>query len=278
MPGTQPRRARLGSGRNERMIPMKLVIIGGSGLIGSRLVKNLRALGHEALAASPSTGVNALTGEGLDHALQGANVVVDVSNSPSFEEAAVYEFFDKSTRNLLLAEKTAGTVHHVALSIVGADLVPDSPYLRAKVAQETAIQSAVVSYTIVRATQFFEFMPQIADGYTQGKTVRLLPVLMQPIAAADVAAALVPIALGKPANGILDLAGPQKFHLDDLVRRVLAARNDPREILPDLNGNYFGAHITDQSLTPSGHAILGSTRFEDWLAQSAPQTLTHSAR
>ena len=249
---------------------MKIVIIGGSGLIGTKLVNKLRDSGHEALAASPTSGVNTLTGVGLAEALEGAEVVVDVTNSPSFEDAAVLNFFETSTRNLLRAEADAGVGHHVTLSVVGADRLPDSGYMRAKVAQEALIRSAKVPYTIVRATQFFEFLGAIAGSSTDGGTVRLPPARMQPIAAADVAAALADVVVGTPVNGIVELAGPEPLPLDALVRRFLRVHQDARQVVADVHARYFGAALNDHSLTPGDNPRLGPTRFEDWLSRSGP--------
>lgn len=249
---------------------MKIVVIGGSGLTGTRLVSNLRKGGHDVLAASPPSGVNTQTGEGLAEALASAQVVVDVTNSPSFEDAAVMQFFTTSTRNLLAAEAAAGVRHHVALSIVGADRVPDSGYLRAKVAQEAAIKAATIPYTIVRATQFFEFISSIADASTVGDTVRLSPARLQPIAADDVAAALAEVATVAPVNGIVELGGPERLPLDELARRVLSAKRDARRVITDAHARYFGAQINDKSLTTGDGARIASTRFEDWLGRSYP--------
>jgi uncharacterized protein YbjT (DUF2867 family) len=250
---------------------MKLVIIGGTGLIGSKLVAKLRERGHEAVAAAPNTGVNTLTREGLPEALQGAAVVVDVSNSPSFEEKAVMDFFTTSTRNLLEAAAAAGVTHYVALSVVGTERIPDSPYLRAKNAQETLIKGAGIPYSIVRATQFFEFIKRIADEATDGTTVRLPPILIQPMAADDVAKAVGRIALEAPVNGTVDVAGPQPFRFDDLVRQGLSARNDPRTVVVDPHARYFGAELGERSLIPAGDARLGEIRFQEWLEQPALQ-------
>ena len=247
---------------------MKLVVIGGSGLIGSKLVIKLRDHGHEAIPASPNSGVNTLTGEGVAEALEGADVVVDVSNSPSFEDTAVLEFFETSTRNLLDAEAAAGVGHHVALSVVGADRLPDSGYLRAKVAQEKLIEGSSVPYSIIRATQFFEFVGRIADEATDGDTVRLPPVLFQPIAADDVAAAVGRVAVGEPRDGVLEVAGPDQFRFDELVRRALTARHDPRKVVADPGARYFGAILDERSIVPDDGAHLAATRFEDWLNQS----------
>jgi uncharacterized protein YbjT (DUF2867 family) len=247
---------------------MKIVVIGGSGLIGTKLVRNLRQHGHEVVAASPSSGVNTLTGEGLAKALAGAQVVVDVANSPSFEDAAVLKFFETSGRNLLAAEAAAGVRHHVALSVVGADRLPDSGYMRAKVAQEGLIRSAGIPYTILRATQFFEFVGAIAGSSAGGNTVRLPPALMQPVAAEDVAAALTDLAMNKPVNGTVEVAGPEPIRMDELVRRFLAATRDTRQVTTDAQARYFGAALDDRSLTPGAKPRLGRTRFEDWLSQS----------
>jgi len=247
---------------------MKIVVIGGSGLIGRNLVKRLREGGHDAVAASPASGVDTLTGAGLAEALKGAQVVVDVTNSPSFEDAAVLKFFETSARNLLPAEAAAGVGHHVALSVVGADRVPDSGYMRAKVAQEKAIKAATVPYTIVRATQFFEFIGGIADASTEGKTVRLPPALMQPIAADDVAAALADISVGRPLNGTIEVAGPEAIRMDELARRFLSAKRDPRQVSTDVHARYYGAQVDDRSLTPGKDPRIAPTRFEDWLSHS----------
>jgi uncharacterized protein YbjT (DUF2867 family) len=249
---------------------MKVVIIGGTGLIGSKLVAGLREQGHEAVPASPDTGVNTLTGQGLAETLQGASVVVDVSNSPSFDAAAVMDFFTTSTRNLLQYAGAAGVRHYVALSVVGAERIPDSPYLRAKNAQETLIKSGAIPYSIVHATQFFEFVTRIADEATDGTTVRLPPVLIQPMAADDVAKAVGRIAVGAPLNGTVDVAGPQQFRFDDLIRQGLGARHDPREVVVDPHARYFGAELGERSLVPAGDARLGEIRFQDWLAQPVP--------
>jgi uncharacterized protein YbjT (DUF2867 family) len=244
---------------------MKLVIIGGTGLIGSKLVTGLREHGHEAVAAAPNTGVNTLTGEGLADVLQGASVVVDVSNSPSFEDAAVMEFFTTSTRNLLRYAAAAGVGHYVALSVVGTGRIPNSPYLRAKDAQETLIKGAGISYSIIQATQFFEFINRIADEATGGTTVRLPPVLIQPMAADDVAKAVGKIAVGAPLNGTIEVAGPQQFHFDELIRQGLGARHDPREVVVDPHARYFGAELGERSLIPGDGARLGEIHLEEWL-------------
>ena len=248
---------------------MKIVVIGGSGLIGSKLVKKLREDGHDPLAASPDSGVDTITGEGLAEALEGAHAVVDVANAPAFEDAAVLEFFQTSSRNLLAAETAAGVRHHVVLSVVGTDRLPESGYFRAKVAQEELVKAATVPYTIVRATQFFEFIGRIADSNTDGDTVRLAPVLVQPEAADDVAAALADVAVNAPVNGTVELAGPEAFRLDELARRVLSANNDRRQVIPDVHARYFGAELDDRSLTPGDDARIAPTHFEDWLSQSA---------
>jgi uncharacterized protein YbjT (DUF2867 family) len=248
---------------------MKVVVVGGTGLIGSKVVEKLRARGHETTAAVPSTGVNAVTGEGLAEVLRGASVVVDVSNSPSFEETAVMEFFRTSTRNLLSHETRAGVGHHVALSVVGTDRVPDSPYLRAKLVQERLIQESEIPYSIIQATQFFEFMKSIADAATTGNQVRVPPVFIQPIAAEDVASAVAKVAKGPPLNGILEVAGPERFHFDEFIRRGLRARQDPREVVVDADAPYFGARLGELSLIASGDASIGELRFDDWLGGAA---------
>jgi uncharacterized protein YbjT (DUF2867 family) len=253
---------------NERS-SMKIVVIGGSGLIGSKLVTMLREHGHDPVAASPNSGVNTLTGEGLAEVLKGASVVVDVSNSPSFEDAPVMEFFKTSTGNLLKYEAAAGVGHHVALSIVGSDRLPDSGYMRAKVAQEKLIRESSIPYSIVRATQFFEFVQRIADSATDGNTVRLPPVGFQPMAADDVATAVCKVAIGSPLNGIVEIAGPEKFRFDELIRQDLSARNDPREVIADPNARYFGTELSERSIVPDDDAQLAETRFADWLSRSA---------
>src|SRR4030095_5239594 len=236
--------------------------------IGSKLVARLREHGHEAVPASPDTGVNTLTGEGLTEALHGASVVVDVSNSPSFEAAAVMEFFTTSTRNLLKAAGAAGVTHYVALSVVGAERIPDSPYLRAKNAQEALIKGGGIPYSIVHATQFFEFIKRIADEATDGTTVRLPPVLIQPMAADDVATAVGRVAVGAPLNGTVEVAGPQQFRFDDLIRQSLVARNDRRDVLVDPHARYFGAELGERSLVPAGEARLREIPFEEWVARA----------
>ena len=247
---------------------MKIVVIGGSGLIGSKLVGKLRQAGHDPLAASLDSGVDTLTREGLAEALEEAKVVVDVSNAPGGSDAAVLEFFQTSTRNILAAEVIAGVSHHVALSVVGADRLADSGYFRAKVAQEEAIKVATVPYTIVRATQFFEFIGRIADSSTDGEMVRVPPVLIQPEAADDVAAALAVAAVGAPVNGTVELAGPERFRLDELTRRVLGANGDPRRVTADGRARYFGAQLDDRSLIPGDDARIAPTRLADWLSGS----------
>jgi uncharacterized protein YbjT (DUF2867 family) len=246
---------------------MKIVVIGGSGLIGSRLVTRLREHGHEALAASPNSGVNTVTGEGLAEALKGASVVVDVTNSPSWEDAAVMTFFETSTRNLLNYEATAGVEHHVALSVVGTDRLSESGYFRAKIAQEKLIKGSSVPYSIVHATQFFEFLKGLADISTVGNKVHLPPVLFQPMAADDVASALAKIAVGPPVNGTVEIGGPEEFRVDDLVRRRLAALKDDREVIADPQARYSGAVISERTLLPGDNARLGETYFETWLSQ-----------
>jgi len=248
---------------------MKIVVIGGTGLIGSKLVAKLRREGHEAIAASPDTGVDTITGDGLGDALEDAQVVVDVSNAPKSDAAEVLEFFRTSSRNLLAAETAAGVRHHVVLSIVGVDRLPESGYMRAKVAQEEAVKASGVPYTIVRATQFFEFIGGIADSSTDSGTVRLAPVFVQPEAADDVAATLAEVAVGEPANGTVELAGPERFRLDELARRVLRARHDSRPVTADVHAHYFGAELADHSLTPGDHARIAPTRFEDWLSRAS---------
>jgi uncharacterized protein YbjT (DUF2867 family) len=244
---------------------MKIVVIGGSGLIGNKLVNNLRQHCQEVVAASPSSGVNTITGEGVAKALTGAQVVVDVSNAPSWEDKAVLEFFETSGRNLLAAEAAAGVGHHVALSVVGTERLLASGYFRAKMAQEDLIKASAIPYTIVRATQFFEFMGGIAQFSTVGQTVHLPPALMQPIAADDVASALAEVTLGAPLNGMVEIAGPDRAGLDKLVSRFLAATKDPREVITDIDARYYGLVINDQSLTPGANPRIGATSFEDWL-------------
>jgi uncharacterized protein YbjT (DUF2867 family) len=251
---------------------MKIVVIGGSGLIGSKVVEKLRKAGHDPLAAAPETGVDMLTGEGLAEAFEGAQVVVDVANAPAWDDAAVLDFFQTSSRNVLSAEEAAGVGHHVTLSVVGADRLPDSGYLRAKLAQEELVKAGPIPYTIVRATQFFEFIGRIADSSTDGDTVRLSPALVQPEAADDVASTVAEVAAGAPLNDTVELAGPEAFPLDELARRFLAAGDDPRHVAADVHARYFGAELDDRSLTPGEAARIAPTRFEDWLSQSANQT------
>ena len=249
---------------------MKIVVIGGSGLIGSKLVHQLREGGHDAVAASPDTGVNTLTGEGLADALQGAEAVVDVSNSPVMDDDAVLDFFRTSSRNLLAAEAAAGVEHHVVLSVVGADRLPESGYLRAKVAQEEAVKRGSVPYTILRASQFFEFIARLADASSDGEVINLAPAFVQPESADDVAATLADLAVHEPVNGIVELAGPEQFRLDELARRVLSAGHDERLVRTDVHAPYFGAELEAHSLTAGPGARIASTRFDDWLRQSVP--------
>jgi|SRR5580692_1732936 uncharacterized protein YbjT (DUF2867 family) len=246
---------------------MKIVVIGGSGLIGSKLVPKLRERGHEVVAASPKSGVNTLTGEGLAEALRDASVVVDVTNSPSWEDAAVMKFFETSTRNLLSNEATAGVGHHVALSVVGSERMPDSGYFRAKVAQEKLIKESSVPYSIVRATQFFEFLKGLADISMEGGKVHSPPVFFQPMAADDVASGVGRIAVGPPLNGTVEIGGPEQFRLNELVQRRLATLKDSREVIADPHARYSGAEVNDRSLVPGKNAQLGETRFETWLTQ-----------
>src|SRR5437764_12506907 len=250
---------------------MKIVVIGGSGLIGKKVVKNLRQQGHEVVAASPSSGVNTVTGEGLAQALAGAQVVVDVANAPSWEDKAVLAFFETSGRNLLAAEATAGVGHHVALSVVGTDRLLASGYFRAKMAQENLIKASAIPYTIVRATQFFEFVGAIAQSATDGQTVRLPPALMQPIVSDDVADALAEIVVAEPLNGTVEPAGPEPIQMDELVRRFLGPNRAARRVITDVHAGYSGTAVNDQSLIPGDHPRLGPTRFEDWLSRSIPQ-------
>jgi len=249
---------------------MKLVIIGGTGLIGSKLVTKLREHGHEAVPASPDTGVNTLTGEGLAQVLHGASVVIDVSNSPSFADDAVMQFFTTSTRNLLEAAGAAGVAHYVALSVVGTERLSESGYFRAKIAQEALIKGSSIPYSIVHATQFFEFVKSIAAAATDGNTVRLAPVLIQPMAADDVATSVAKIGVGPPVNGVVEVAGPEPFRLDELIRQGLSARNDSREVVADVRARYFGALLGTRTLMPSEGARLARTRFAEWLNQNVP--------
>jgi uncharacterized protein YbjT (DUF2867 family) len=247
---------------------MKIVVIGGTGLIGSKLVEKLREAGHAPLAASPDTGVNTLTREGLAEAIEGAEVVVDVVNAPVWDDAEVMDFFQTSTRSILAAEGAAGVNHHVALSIVGADRLPESGYFRAKVAQEEIVKAESVPYTILRATQFFEFIGRIAQSSVDEGTIRLAPVYVQPESADDVASALAEIAVNEPVNDIVELAGPQRFRLDEIARRVLWAKGDQREVIGDAHARYFGTELNYYSLTPGSNARIAPTRFEDWLSRS----------
>src|SRR5437667_916238 len=255
---------------HERRI-MKIVVIGGTGLIGSKLVNKLREHGHEGVAAAPNPEVNTFTGEGLAEVLKGVSVVVDVSNSPSWEDAAVLKFFETSTRNLLTYEAAAGVGHHVALSVVGTDRLSESGYFRAKIAQEKLIKLSSIPYSIVHATQFFEFLKGLADISMVGGKVHLPPVFFQPMAADDVATAVGKIAVGQPVNGVVEIAGPEQFRLDELVRRRLATLKDPREVVADPNAPYSGARINDKTLVPEKNARPGETRFETWLTQPAAQ-------
>jgi uncharacterized protein YbjT (DUF2867 family) len=252
---------------------MKIVVVGGTGLIGSKLVKKLREQGHEPVAASPRSGVNSLTGEGLTDALKGASTVVDVTNSPSWEDKAVLDFFETSTRNLLHYEAAAGVSHHIALSVVGTERLLESGFFRAKLAQENRIKASSLPYSIVRATQFFEFVKNIADLSTQANQVRLPPALFQPMAAEDVASALCRIATGSPVNGTVEIAGPETFRLDELIRRDLAARKDPREVISDPHARYYGIAVAERTLLPNDDAKLGETRFENWLSHSTKADL-----
>ncbi|HEV7974069.1 SDR family oxidoreductase [Amycolatopsis sp.] len=247
---------------------MKIVVIGGTGLVGSKLVRKLAEHGHDAVAASPGTGVNTLTGEGLAEVLEGAQVVVDVSNSPSFEDGPVLEFFRTSTGNLLTAEAAAGVGHHVALSVVGTDRLAGSGYFRAKIAQEKLIRESGMPYSIVHATQFFEFVPAIAQQATEGGTVRLSSVSIQPIASDDVATAMGRTAVGTPVNGVVEIAGPTRYQLDELVRKALATLGDPREVVTDVDAGYYGTAVEQDTLVPGEGATIFETHYEDWLAQN----------
>ncbi len=244
---------------------MKILVIGGSGLIGTKLITKLQGHGHQVSSASPSSGVDAVSGAGLAEAMTGIQVVVDVTNSPSFEDAAVLKFFETSTGNLLSAETAAGVGHHVALSIVGAERLPNSGYMRAKLAQEKSIKAGTVPYTILRATQFFEFIGRIADEATEGSEVRLSSALMQPVAADDVVAALADVTLRPPVNGMLELAGPEPLPLDELARRLLSAKHDKRHVTADIHVKYFGQELNDQSLVPGHNSRIGAIDFESWL-------------
>jgi uncharacterized protein YbjT (DUF2867 family) len=250
---------------------VKIIVIGGTGLVGSKVVTKLRESGVEAVAAAPNTGVNTITGDGLAEVLTGASVVVDVSNSPSFEDAAVLAFFETSTRNLLAAESAAGVQHHVALSVVGTERLAESGYFRAKIAQEKLIKDSSIPYSIVHATQFFEFMKSMADAATDGDTVRLAPVMVQPMAAEDVATAVARVAVGAPVNGIIEVAGPEQFRLDELIRRYLGAHDDRRSVIADPRARYFGAELRERTLVPDD-ASLGEIGIDDWLSQSVSST------
>ena len=247
---------------------MKIVVLGGTGLIGAKTVAILRQGGHEVVAASPRSGVNSITGEGLTEVMAGTQVVIDLANSPSFEDRAVLKFFETSGHNLLAAEAAAGVRHHVALSIVGTDRTPDNGYFRAKVAQEKLIRNSPIPYSIVRATQFFEFFERIADDATERNAVRIPPVLFQPMAAVDVAKAVCRVAEGGPLNGMVEVAGPEQFRFDAFIRLGLTARHDPREVVADALARYFGAQLSERSLVPGAEATLGEIRFEDWLRES----------
>ena len=251
---------------------MKIVVIGGTGLIGSKLVKKLCERGHEAVAAAPKSGVNSITGEGLADAMKGASVLVDVTNSPSWEDAAVLKFFETSTRNLLAHEEAAGVGHHVALSVVGTERLLESGFFRAKLAQENLIKASSVPYSIVRATQFFEFVKGIGDFSTNGNTVRLPHVFIQPMAADDVASAVARIALDPPLNRTVEIGGPERFRLDELIRLDLAARNDPRKVIADPQAHYYGIPVTENALVPDDEALLGEKHFADWLSEATKQT------
>jgi len=250
---------------------MKITVIGGTGLIGSKLVKKLRDQGHEVVAASPATSVNTLTREGLADALKGASVAVDVTNSPSWEDAAVLEFFETSTRNLLGYEAATSVRHHIALSVVGTERMLESGFFRAKLVQENLIKASSIPYSIIRATQFFEFVKKIADLSVEGDEVHLPPVLFQPMAADDVASAIAGIARSSPVNATLEIGGPEQFRLDEAVRRDLAARKDPRKVISDPRARYYGIQVSERTLVPNDDARLGETRFEDWLNQSTKQ-------
>ena len=245
---------------------MKIVVIGGSGLIGSKLVNNLRALGNEVIAASPASGVNTITGEGLAEVLAGTQVVVDVANSPSFEDKAVLEFFQTSGRNLLAAEEKAGVKHHVALSVVGTDRLVESGYFRGKIAQEKLIRESKIPYTIVHSTQFFEFLGGIAQSGTDGNTVHLSPAFVQPIASDDVAAAMADFSVGTPVNGVVEIAGPERVRLSELVQRYLSKTKDPRTVVADVHARYFGAELKDDTLVPGDNPRIGKLGFDAWFA------------
>jgi uncharacterized protein YbjT (DUF2867 family) len=247
---------------------MKIIVIGGTGLIGSKVAANLRQKGHEVIAASPKTGVDTITGEGLAETVAGAQVVVDLANAPDFADEPVMAFFETSGRNLLAAARAAGVRHHIALSVVGADRLPESGYLRAKVVQEELIKASGIPYTIIRSTQFLEFLGGIAQAATDGQTVRLSPAHLQPIVSDDVAAFVAEVATTAPANGVVELAGPERIGLDDLVRRYLAAKHDTRKVVTDVHARYFGTELNDKSLTPGDQPHIGPTAFETWLARA----------
>ncbi len=248
---------------------MKIVVIGGTGLIGSKLVAKLDERGHDAVPASPASGVNTLTGEGLSEVLEDTQIVVDVSNAPDWDDDAVMHFFQTSTSNLLAAEAAAGVAHHVALSVVGTERLQESGYFRAKLAQEKLIRGSSIPYSIVHATQFFEFMKSIAEAATDGNTVRLAPALIQPIAADDVASEVGRVAVGPPLNGIVEIAGPDQFRLDELIRGRLKATGDPREVITDPHARYFGITPSERTLLPGAEPRIAETRFDDWLKQLA---------
>ncbi|NEJ73924.1 NAD(P)H-binding protein [Rhizobium phaseoli] len=250
---------------------MKIVIIGGTGLIGSKTVERLRSKGHEVLAASPNSGVDTITGKGLAEALAGAAVVLDLANSPSFEDKAVLEFFQTSGRNLLKAAAAAGVKHHIALSIVGMERLQGSGYMRAKMAQEQLIKASGIPYTIVHSTQFHEFMAGIAQSGTSGQMVHLSPAYIQPIASDDVADVMAEVALATPLNGTIEIGGPEKIRLTEIVTRLLKAMNDPRQVMADPHARYFGVELEDDSLVTGVNARLGRIRFDDWLSRQPPQ-------
>lgn len=248
---------------------MKIVVIGGTGLIGTKVVANLRGKGHEAIPASPKSGVNTITGEGLTEALVGVQVLIDLANAPSFADADVMNFFKTAGGNLAKASKRAGIRHHIALSVIGSDRLPDSGYLRAKLAQEELVKGSSIPYTIIRSTQFFEFVGGIAEAATQGATVHLSPAHLQPVAADDVAALVTRVAIMAPANGIVELAGPERIGLDDLVRRYFTVKRDARRVVTDVHARYFGTELNDKSLTPGDNPHIGPTTYQDWLNRQA---------
>jgi len=266
VPGHPPS---IGFTKPDGEIIMKIVVIGGTGLIGSKVVSNLRQKGHEVVPASPNTGVNTVTGEGVSEAVTGAQVVIDLANSPNFADDAVMAFFKTSGRNLMAAEIQAGVRHHICLSVVGSDRVPDSGYLRAKLVQEELIKASGIPYTIIRSTQFFEFLGGIAQSATDGETVRLSPAHLQPVASDDVAALVTKVATTAPANGVIELAGPERIGLDDLVRRYFVAKRDARKVVTDVHARYFGAELNDRSLTPGDNPNIGATTFQTWLGRAA---------